>query len=159
MKDRDFIEMKFPAKAEFVGVVRLSASGIAQRLGFFYDVIEDIKVAISEACTNAVHHAYEQEGDGQMSVAFGIFDDRLEMVVADRGQSFDIEAVHQQVGPFERDTPIKNLHEGGLGLFLIETLMDKVEISNDAGVVVLMTKYVQGDEVGADADRVSASEC
>lgn len=158
MNEKDFIEMTVPAKPEFIGVVRLTSSGIAQRLGFSYDEIEDIKVAISEACTNAVHHAYQQESEGKMAVAFGVYDDRLEMMVADSGKSFDLDAIHQEVGPFRKDTPVEKLSEGGLGIFLIETLMDKVEISGNAGVMVLMTKYVQGDGVEADANRVSASQ-
>lgn len=158
MTEKDFIEMTFPAKAEYIGVVRLTSSGIAQRLGFSYDAIEDIKVAISEACTNAVHHAYQQDSEGKMAVAFVVYEDRLEMMVADRGKDFDLDAIHQEVGPFHKDTPIEKLSEGGLGIFLIETLMDKVEISGDAGVMVLMTKYVQGGEVATDADRVSASQ-
>ncbi len=49
MEDFDFIEMKVPAKAEYVGVIRLSISGIASRMGFSYEAIEDLKVALSEA--------------------------------------------------------------------------------------------------------------
>ncbi|HEX6923454.1 MAG TPA: ATP-binding protein, partial [Bacillales bacterium] len=57
----DFTEMTVPAQPEYVGVVRLTASGVANRAGFTYDEIEDIKVAVSEACTNAVNHAYKHE--------------------------------------------------------------------------------------------------
>lgn len=55
----DYVEMKIPAKAEYVGVIRLTLSGIASRMGFTYELIEDLKIATSEAVTNAVQHAYK----------------------------------------------------------------------------------------------------
>ncbi len=57
----DYIEMKIPAKREYVGVIRLTLSGIASRMGFTYELIEDLKIAASEAITNAVQHAYRKE--------------------------------------------------------------------------------------------------
>ncbi|HET7522484.1 MAG TPA: anti-sigma B factor RsbW [Bacillales bacterium] len=154
----DFIEMTVPAKPEYVGVIRLTSSGVANRIGFSYDDIEDIKVAVSEACTNAVNHAYNNEEEGKITVGFGVYEDRLELMVVDRGKSFDLEKVHREVGPFEGDVSIEQMNEGGLGLFLIETLMDKVEISGESGVMVLMTKYVQKNGVESGGDRISASQ-
>lgn len=61
----DYIEVKIPAKPEFVGVIRLTLSGIASRMGFAYEEIEDLKIATSEACTNAVQHAYKQNEQGK----------------------------------------------------------------------------------------------
>ena len=56
----DYIEMKIPAKPDYLGVIRLTLSGIANRMGYTYEEIEDIKIALSEACTNAVQHAYSR---------------------------------------------------------------------------------------------------
>ncbi|HET7579377.1 MAG TPA: anti-sigma B factor RsbW [Bacillales bacterium] len=154
----DFVEMNVPAKPEYVGVVRLSVSGIANRVGFSYDEIEDIKVAVSEACTNAVNHAYQQDDEGKMKVGFSIYDDRLEIMVIDRGKSFDFDTVRRDLGPFGKNVAVEKMSEGGLGLFLIEALMDKVEISGDSGVIVLMTKYLQKGEVGSSADTISATQ-
>lgn len=55
----DLIEMKIPAKPEYVGIIRLTLSGVASRMGYVYEEIEDLKIAVSEACTNAVQHAYK----------------------------------------------------------------------------------------------------
>ncbi|HET7626921.1 MAG TPA: anti-sigma B factor RsbW [Bacillales bacterium] len=159
MKDAsDFIEMVIPAQAEYVGVVRLTSSGVANRIGFSYDEIEDIKVAVSEACTNAVNHAYNKEENGKITVGYGIYEDRLEIMVVDRGKSFDFADIRKKVGPFNGDLSVEKMSEGGLGLFLIETLMDKVEISGESGVIVLMTKYIRKDEVEPGADKISAFE-
>lgn len=152
----DFVEMKVPAKPEYVGVIRLSLSGIANRMGFSYEAIEDLKVAISEAVTNVVSHAYKDD-KGEVGLGFGIYEDRLEVMVADRGKSFNFKEVRKKIGPFkekEQYMPIADLREGGFGLLLINTLMDKVEINNEYGVIVLMTKYLDEAEVDIN-DRVT----
>lgn len=155
-QNSDYLEMKVPAKPEYVGIVRLTVSGIANRLGYSYDEIEDIKIAVAEACTNVVNHAYEDE-NGHMVIGCGIFEDRLELMVADSGQSFSVGEVKESLGPFQSDKPIEELREGGLGLFLIDTLMDKVEISNQAGVIIIMTKFLQKSEVEQNVKGSSAS--
>ncbi|WP_026677415.1 anti-sigma B factor RsbW [Fictibacillus gelatini] len=150
----DFIEMTVPAKPEYVGIVRLTISGIANRMGFSFDEIEDIKIAVSEACTNAVSHAYSNSEEGQVKVGCAMFGDRLEIMVMDNGKSFDLDTITNSLGPVHGKS-IEQLNEGGLGLFLIETLMDKVEISGEAGVVVMMTKYLHRDEVSEHVNRTS----
>ncbi|MGM8212446.1 anti-sigma B factor RsbW [Virgibacillus sp. W0430] len=157
MEEFDFIEMKVPAKAEYVGVVRLSISGIASRMGFSYEDIEDLKVAISEATTNVVSHAYKTGEPGEITVGFGVYKERLEVMVADHGGSFDLNDIKGKIGPYEPTESIESLREGGFGLFLINALMDKVEINNKYGVIVLMTKYLNESEVGLD-DQVSTTQ-
>ncbi|ERN52629.1 anti-sigma B factor RsbW [Alkalihalophilus marmarensis] len=152
----DHIEMSVPAKPEFVGVVRLTVSGIANRLGFTYDDIEDIKIAVAEACTNVVNHAYEDEG--LISASFVLHEDRMEIVIADRGQSFDINGLRERLGPVDSTKPVGDLKEGGLGLFLINTLMDKVEINDESGVILMMTKFIRGDEVEKNVDGVPSTQ-
>lgn len=154
----DFIEMKVPAKPEYVGVIRLTVSGLANRLGFSYEEIEDLKVAISEAVTNAVKHAYKENETGEVTVGFGLYEDRLEIMIADYGGSFDLKSIKEDIGPYDENVPVRNMKEGGFGLFLIDALMDKVEINNNNGVIVLMTKYVYENEVGRSDDRFSATQ-
>ncbi|ENH96398.1 serine-protein kinase RsbW [Gracilibacillus halophilus YIM-C55.5] len=158
MESFDFIEMKVPAKSEYVGVVRLSTSGIANRMGFSYEEIEDLKVAISEAISNATTHAYDDKEEGDVTVGFGVYPDRLEVMVADRGGSFDLNEIKDEIGPYESNQSVDDLREGGFGLFLIEALMDKVEIKNDYGVIVLMTKYRHENEVDIHDDQISTTQ-
>lgn len=158
MEKFDFIEMKLPAKPEYVGVIRLSISGIANRMGFTYEEIEDLKVAISEAMTNATAHAYRENEQGEVTIGFGVYRDRLEIMVADHGGSFNLAKVKEGIGPYHQSESIENLREGGFGLFLIDTLMDKVEIKNEYGVIVLMTKNLPANEVGLDGDQISTTQ-
>ncbi|MFB1051768.1 anti-sigma B factor RsbW [Paraliobacillus sp. JSM ZJ581] len=158
MERFDFVEIKVPAKPEYVGVVRLSVSGVANRMGFSYEEIEDLKVAISEAMTNATTHAYEEADEGEVTIGFGLYDNRLEVMVADHGGSFDLAKVKEGIGPYRQSESVEDLREGGFGLFLINALMDKVEIKNEYGVIVLMTKYLHANEVGLDDDQISATQ-
>jgi len=151
----DYIEMKIPSKPEFVGVIRLTLSGIASRMGFTYDEIEDLKIATSEACTNAVQHAYKSNDNGEVVIGFGLFKDRLEVMVADNGQSFDFQSARKGIGPYNPNDSVEILREGGLGLYLIETLMDEVRIHQNVGVTVMMTKYLEGEQVEMDAKKIS----
>jgi serine/threonine-protein kinase RsbW len=158
METFDFIEMKVPAKAEYVGVVRLSISGIANRMGFSYEDIEDLKVATSEAITNAVTHAYDDADHGEVTVGFGVYEDRLEVMIADHGGSFNLEEVKKGIGPYRNDESVEDLREGGFGLFLIDALMDEVQINNNFGVIVLMTKFLNETEVGYNDNQISTTQ-
>jgi len=74
-------------------------------------------------------------------------------MVSDQGESFDYEEVKERIGPvskLEEVSPIAEIREGGFGLYLINALMDQVQINNKYGVIVLMTKYLDRTEVEAD---------
>src|SRR5699024_11081734 len=74
----DFMVKKVPANADYVGVISLRISGAASRVGFSYEAIEDLKVAISEAVTNVVSHAYEKKEKGEALIGFAVYENRLE---------------------------------------------------------------------------------
>lgn len=148
MKEFDYIEIRVPAKPQFVSVIRLTISGLASRNGFNYDEIEDLKIAASEAVTNVVHHAYKEDDEGEVVIGCALFKEKIEIMVADYGNSFNFEEIKSKIGPYHSEENIAGLREGGLGLYLMETLMDEVMINNDGGVTVFMTKYVAREQVG-----------
>ncbi|MHA6259818.1 anti-sigma B factor RsbW [Sporosarcina sp. CAU 1771] len=152
----DYIEVRVPAKAQYVGVARLTISGLASRMGFTYEDIEDLKIAASEAITNAVQHAYKEHEDGEIVVGCAIFKDKLEIMVSDYGQSFNFEETKKRVGPYSENEEVKFLREGGLGLYLIETLMDEVKVYHEKGVTILITKYLGGERVKKDVGTISS---
>lgn len=154
----DFIEMKIPAKAEYVGVIRLTISGVASRMGYSYDDIEDLKIAVSEACTNAIHHAYPEDEKGEVAIGMGLYKDHIEVMVADHGKSFDWQEIRKNAGPIDSTASIESLSEGGLGIYLIETLMDDVKIYDDSGVVVTMKKFINNGEVESSDNTISTSQ-
>jgi serine/threonine-protein kinase RsbW len=146
----DYIEVKMPAKPEYVGVIRLTLSGIASRMGYGYEEIEDLKIAVSEACTNAAQHAYKHNDGGEMIIGFGVYENKLEIMIADNGKSFNFEQTKDKLGPYTASSSIDQLSEGGLGLYLMETLMDEVHVFNNSGVTVFMVKYLSGERVNHD---------
>ena len=153
MREFDYFEMRIPSKTQYVGVARLTVSGLASRLGFSYDDIEDLKIATSEAVTNAIQHAYvEDEEKQEVVVGCAVYEDKLEIMVADYGRSFEFEEVKEKVGPYHEETEVEFIREGGLGLFLIESLMDEVKVLNENGVTVFMTKYVSREQVSAHVE-------
>lgn len=156
MRPFDYVEMRVPAKSQYVGVARLTISGLASRIGFSYDDIEDLKIAASEAVTNAVQHAYSGEEDGEVVIGCALYADKIEIMVADHGQSFNFEETKAKVGPYHDQAEGDFLREGGLGLYLIETLMDEVKVHHQEGVTVFMTKYVGGEQVEEDVETISS---
>ena len=150
----DYIEMKFPSSAEYVGLIRLTLSGVLSRAGVSYDQIEDSKIAVSEAVTNAVKHAYGEDESGEVLIGFAIYSNKVEIIVADHGQSFNYEEVKEELGPYSEDENVNYLREGGLGLFLIETLMDEVYLKKDPGVTISMTKFINESQVHLNGETI-----
>jgi len=140
------VTLNLPASAEYVDIVRLNLYGIASKMGFSYEEIEDMKVAVSEACNNSVLYAYNQEG-GMVEVLFQVTPDALSITVRDEGESFD------SVGAVgDRSLHDKDLSEvqiGGLGFYLMEALMDEVSVTNQTGKgteVTLMKRLARSEE-------------
>lgn len=119
------VRLTFPAKAEYITLGRLALTGIA-RLGptpFSDELLGDVKLALTEACTNSVRHAYDG-GSGAVSIAYELHADRLVVEVVDDGTGFE------RAG--EPLDPEDELNEGGLGIAIIEALTDELEIGPGA---------------------------
>ncbi|MCP8713388.1 anti-sigma B factor RsbW [Staphylococcus arlettae] len=155
---QDYIEMRLPASAEYVSLIRLTLSGVFSRAGATYDDIEDAKIAVSEAVTNAVKHAYKDGVVvGMINLCFEIFEDKIKIIISDQGESFDYEETKAQLGPYQENENIDFLREGGLGLFLIESLMDEVTVDKKSGVTISMIKYIKKEQVRNNGERVEIS--
>ncbi|KHF33670.1 anti-sigma B factor RsbW [Paenibacillus sp. JTLBN-2024] len=139
------VVISLPARAEYVDIVRLNLYGIASKMGFTYEDIEDMKVAVSEACNNSVLYAYGKQ-DGIVEVAFEVFEDMLSITVRDEGESF--ERTSTSGSATLHDKELLDVEIGGLGFYLMEALMDEVSIENAAGrgTKVVMTKRLTRSE-------------
>ena len=154
MRPFDYVEIRVPAKPQYVSVLRLTISGLASRVGFTYDEIEDLKIATGEAVTNVVHHAYKDR-EGEVVVGCALFRDKIELMISDYGSSFNFEEIKSKIGPYKEDENVELLREGGLGLYLMDTLMDEVKLNNEGGVTVFMTKYVTREQVEKNVERIT----
>lgn len=130
------IKMEITSNPEYVGIIRLTTSGIANKIGFSMDDIEDIKVAVSEACTNSIKHS----NDNAFYITYSILENGLSIEIEDKGKGYDIKSI---------PTPdLENPKENGLGIFIIQTLMDDVTIQSkeNQGTIIKMTKYLGVDK-------------
>ena len=116
--------LTIPAKAEYITLSRLALSGLARVRVFSDDTLADLKLALTEACSNSVRHAYGN-GQGQVDISFELLDDRLIVEVADDGPGFE---------PTAGDKAIEDeLSEGGLGIAIIRSVADEVEFGDGPG--------------------------
>lgn len=128
--------LTFPAKPDYLLLARLALSGIARGGKIDDELLADLKLAVTEACGNAVRHAYGPEG-GDVSVAFTLDGSHLEVVVSDRGKGITLaEEVHADG---DGDAAL----ESGMGMPIIRAIVDELEVGagpNDKGTVVRMVK-------------------
>lgn len=132
MSDALSMKLTIPAASEFVGVVRLAISGVATRMNYTIEEIEDIKISISEACTNAIQHAYENPNDvsaNKIDIEATIYSDRLEIIVQDFGKGFDLGIL----GTDEQKEKSQEKFGLGLGLTFVKSLMDDTEFTSEPG--------------------------
>src|ERR671916_2074131 len=109
------IRLTLPARPENVAVVRHVFGALAEAIGLEKPVIADMRLAVTEACTNVVRHAYT-DGEGTIDVVVRPRGDAVEVVVADEGRGLD---------------PSPDTSGPGLGMPLIAALADSVEVQRD----------------------------
>lgn len=129
------LSLTLPARAENVAVVRHAIGGLGEALAIDDQTLSDIKLAVTEACTNAVVHAYP-DGEGPLEVAAFISDERMLLVVRDEGRGI---------------LPRTDSPGLGLGLPLIATLAEALELGTDGEdrTEVRMTFRLTPEEVAA----------
>lgn len=130
----DSVNISLPSKPEYVSVARLTASVIASQMGFDIEAIEDIKLAVGEACNNAVMHSGT---DSTYEMKLKNLQSNLVIEVIDFGKGFELK--DYQVPDLDA------LQENGLGLFIIQSLMDHVEVNVNTGkgTTIVMSKAVE----------------
>jgi serine/threonine-protein kinase RsbW len=130
MTDMNEVEISIPSDHVFERIVRDSAVVVARYLGFAEERTADLQLAVSEAVTNAIEHGNQGRVDVKVGVHFLLQHDRLAVRVIDQGGTMpDIEnrpAPHMEE-KLEEDSP------RGLGIFLIQQLVDDVELRRNDG--------------------------
>lgn len=130
----DVVTLAIPARTEYLILARLALAGIARGVEIDQSTLADLKLAVTEACGNAVLHA--QPGDtGVVTVHFMVSDDAIEIMVEDDGPGMDAASVGA--------LPDGELSESGMGLAIIHALVDRVEIGtgqSGRGTVVRMRR-------------------
>jgi serine/threonine-protein kinase RsbW len=132
--DRGVVALSIPAKAEYIVLGRLALAGLARVRALEAEVVADLKLALTEACSNSIRHAYAQGRTGVVEIRYELNRDRLQVEVTDDGSGFDISTVEADDG---------QLDEGGLGIAIIRALTDELAIESDGqGSRLRFTKYL-----------------
>ncbi|HEY7149914.1 MAG TPA: ATP-binding protein [Gaiellaceae bacterium] len=116
------VRLTIPAKAEYITLVRLALSGLSRLHPLSEEALGDLKLAVTEACTNSVRHGYA-DGEGMVDIVYELRPDRLVVEVADDGPGFDAAG--------DRPTE-ETLAEGGLGIAIIRAVSDEFEAGERA---------------------------
>lgn len=130
------VQLIIPCRPEYVGVARLAILGIASRMPFSYDEVEDVRLAVGEACTHAVERA--GSAAATIRIVSTINSHALKIEV------FDDVPAHVVATPSEEARLLEEagVDHKGLGALLMEILVDDVTIDSDtAGTRVVLTKY------------------
>jgi serine/threonine-protein kinase RsbW len=135
--DARTVRLTIPAKAEYITLVRLALSGLSSFRPLDEETLGDLKLAVTEACSNSVRHAYRDGRAGSVEVVYELHPDRLVVEVSDDGEGF----------PLERAVPVGgSLTEGGLGIAIIRELADELELGSresGKGSRLRFVKFIQ----------------
>jgi len=119
------VRLTIPARAEYITLGRLALTAIAGVRPLSDETLHDLKLALTEACTNSVKHAYVEGDEGTVEILYELQPDRLAVEVEDAGPGFE---------PQDGDGAAEDeLAEGGLGIEIIRAVTDEVEIAEREG--------------------------
>jgi serine/threonine-protein kinase RsbW len=118
------VRLTIPARAEYITLCRLALTGIGRLRELSDELLADLKLALTEAASNSVRHAYGDQDPGVVEISYELFSDRLVIEVTDEGEGFD---------PVAAEVTGDELSEGGLGIAIIRAIADEVEIGAQPG--------------------------
>ena len=145
MKPENTVQLDLPARLEYLSVLSVVLGELLQKkLDHLPDagqIVYNVQLAIQEACTNIIRHAYQGDSGGRIRTSIALVEDPLRIMVrlVDTGQWFDIDSVP--------DPDLGNPQVRGYGLFLIHQIMDEVSYQrDDEDNVWCLVKYLQIEE-------------
>jgi serine/threonine-protein kinase RsbW len=119
--------VRLPSQTDNLELIRTFIAGVARKVGFHDEDINKIELAVDEACTNVIEHAYKDKENENIDVAIQIDYQKFTVIVTDKGKRFtpaDIEIP-------DMEQYLAELRVGGLGIYLMKTLMDEVHYHSD----------------------------
>jgi len=117
------VEVRLPSRLGFEKIAMGTAASVAKLMGFPDDRIEDLKTAVAEACINAIEHANHLDDNLSIGVILSTTQDSLEVKVVDEG-----EGISKRPNSPDIDRKMHGEEDTrGMGMFLIEALVDEAE--------------------------------
>src|SRR5437588_5875111 len=144
-RDQHTVRLTIPARAEYITLCRLALTGLSRLRPLTDEVVADLKLALTEACSNSVRHAYG-EGGGHVEIVYHLRPESMEIVVSDEGEGFE---------PNGNGPEVDGLSEGGLGIAIIRAIADELEIGRRPDGRGSQLRFVKN--LSDDSIRLSAS--
>lgn len=120
---RQIHTLSVEASTEHLAEVRDFVASHAENIGLNQKIISEIRLAVDEAYTNIIKHAYSNNSTEKVNIEIGSDDDQLWITLIDSGKSFDPES-YREPDLMKR---IKEKKRGGMGVYLIRKVMDHVQ--------------------------------
>jgi len=135
-------ELRVKSKTENLSEIRDFVSTNALAAGMPAATIDNIILAVDEACTNIIKHAYKLSPQGEIIIKIDYDEEKFTITIIDYGKSFEPERVPRpDLQKYYREHRV-----GGLGMYLMKSLMDDVEYISIPGEYnqVLLSKNIRG---------------
>jgi stage II sporulation protein AB (anti-sigma F factor) len=142
MQIKNQVKISLQSLSENIGIARLVAATFSAQAEFTLNEVEEIKVAISEAVSNAVIHAYEKS-DEIVELIFNLYIDKVEYIIIDHGKGI-ADIVEARKPSYSSDP-----ERMGLGFAFMESFMDELEISSELGkgTTVRLVKKISNHDI------------
>ena len=145
MLNENTIEVNLPNKLGYERIAMACSASFAKIVGFLPERIEDLKTAVSEACLNAMEHGNKKHPDKRVLITMNYKDHVFSVIVMDQGEGMNETFEIPKKQDIEKKVEKLETHRG-LGMFLIEQLVDQVEYNkmSDEGHMVRMVLKLTG---------------
>lgn len=134
------IVIKITSDPKMLCVIRAAVAEVCKLAGFEHDDTTKIILAVDEACSNIMRHAYKGKTDQPITATVGIKSDMLEILLHDNGEPADVKKI--------KSRKLDEIKPGGLGVHIIKTVMDFIEYQNGTqdGNFLIMKKHIPKDK-------------
>jgi len=143
---RSMLELRFPSNTKYLHMVRELARRIAESTGFEAAEAEKIAMAVNEATTNVIEHAYHGEEGREIEIHF-----------QPGGESLDIQILHDgdaleevPMPGFDLDKLVAERHKGGMGIYIMKQVMDGLRFgkAGSGKSMCVLVRYKRRDRKG-----------
>ena len=147
-KSTGMVSIHAPGDGSYLSHIRQLVTDLARQVGFSEEEVAKIEMAVDEACSNVLEHAYApnkqwhwQHREPELRMAIRIQDGRLVIEINDHGQRFDF----ANYRPADLDDSLRQMRPGGYGVVIMRNFMDEVQYSsnNETGNTLRLVKYLK----------------
>lgn len=133
-------KLRISSVTDNLEIIRDFINRLAVKGGFSNDVADQIELAVDEACTNVIRHAYHYNAKRMIDIAVHLDKEKMEIIVSDKGQGFDATLLLKP----DLEKYVHEARTGGLGIHLMRSLMDEVNFNFKPGKKnqVSLVKYL-----------------